>query len=181
MKYTFLLEIIGIFTLFTQSCLSDGTIRLNNLDSKRLIVIDSQYMLKSSEKLYVEILAAAPGKILAPISRLGTNETRMPLNSGGYFDGGIGIIPFAKENGPVTFQIRIWRGLPTFERAFNAGLMTAVSESWCQNVGSWDSKSTSLPTGANLEIPIAFQFYGNYGPMPPLSTFLIKEDGTPSN
>lgn len=155
---------------------AQATVKLNNLDRKIPITISNNTSIVIGDDYFVEVLAGPVGGTLLPISIVGTNRTKIKLNKNGYFDGNIGVIPVVDPNESADFQIRIWRGLPTYEMAWRFGLLTGYSEKWTQKTGSLDMASSKNPTGPVLQISTNIYYSGSIGPVPPLSSFCLKED-----
>jgi hypothetical protein len=91
------------------------------------IVINNQTSVAIGADYYVEVLGGPVGGVLIPISFAGTNTIRIKLNPDGFFDAGIGVVPGLKDNAVAEFQVRVWRGLPTYELAHMAGVITGIS------------------------------------------------------
>jgi len=149
---------------------------LSNLESKLPLDFANAKAVAKGNDFYVQVLASPIGGVVTPVAIAGTTNTIFKLGKDGFFDAGIGVVLGVPDNGYADFQIRVWRGMPTYELAAVLGLRTGISPRWQQKVGSWDPKTaaTATATGPALEMRLP-SYYGYLEPVPPLATVGIFE------
>jgi hypothetical protein len=174
MKNWALISVLGMAVIQATHCYGDASIKLSNLESKLPLDFANAKAVANGYDFYIQVLAAPIGGVLIPVAIVGTANTIFKIGKDGFFDAGVGVILGVQDNGYADFQVRVWRGMPTYELAAVLGLRTGISPWWQQKVGSWDPKTASpaTATGPAMEMKLPL-YYGYLEPVPPLATFGI--------
>jgi hypothetical protein len=173
-----IVSLIGMVATQAPQCYGDATIKLSNLESKLPLDFANAKAVAAGDDFYVQVLAGPVGGPFTPVAIIGTTTNTFKVDKHGFFDAGLGVVLGVQDNGYADFQIRVWRGMPTYELAAVLGLRTGISPRWQQKVGSWDPM-TALPataTGPALEMKLP-SYYGYLEPVPPLATVGIFDSG----
>ena len=145
----------GAVTILAPLAYADATVRLSNIDSLMPVYWREAGSLAFGNDFYIEVWGGAVGSgwnAMLPITPVGSATPVIKLTEPGFFNAGIGAIPFVFENGPISLGVRGWYGSPSFEEA---AMLANAGETieWIQLAGSWDPNSGLAPTGPSLAMP----------------------------
>jgi hypothetical protein len=147
------------------------TVNMSNIASQMPIYYDIYGNTTANTPIYAQILYhiydGAPWALVVSVS---TGSSIMTVDESGYFDGGVGTVPWATDNSLVSFYVRAWSGTPDYDSSIQLG-KNGISTIWQQNTGSWDQSSGLEPTGPALEM--SSHVLVQVQPMPEPSTIAL--------
>ena len=119
-------------------------------------------------KLYAQVLGGPAANQLNPVVDPEGKPIVMVVDAGGYFHGGVGIVPGVADKALAYFQIRICS--EATGRSF-----PYLSDVWTQATGSWDSQAVPRQplTGPELQHSDQLVYRGALG-----STAIVSSTGT---
>jgi len=156
---------------------ASATIGMSNIASQMAIYYDTYGNTTANIPVYAEIMSnIGDGASWEPVVSASTGTSIMTVNESGYFDGGVGTVPWGTDGASVSFYVRAWSGTPTYNSSIELG-KNGVSSIWQQNTGFWDKNSGVEPTGPTLEM--SSHVLVQVQPMPEPSTISLLVLATP--
>src|SRR5688572_793204 len=129
---------------------ADGVVRLNNFQSNTPIIVLDTLGRLPVEDSYVQVFAGPVNGALLIITNT-AGISIFPITEPGFFDGGVGFIPFVSEGLQAHFGVRTWRFAPTYESP-GAG-MKGVSAIFSQGTGSLSQPAVLQMPAFSIGIP----------------------------
>jgi hypothetical protein len=128
-----------------------ATISLNNWDSNQAVFYQAIGNLAQVGTM-VELLGGPIGGSMSPVYAIGSGSPIIfSLGNPGFFDAGVGVVPFVVAGAWAQFQLLAWEGATKYDDATSKG----QSPIFQGQTGSWDPNAVppALPIGPSLPLP----------------------------
>jgi hypothetical protein len=174
-SYLWYLSII-LIGMRAQVLSAGGVIKLSNKDINIPIVINNISTNIIDDSYFVEVYAGPIGGRLSPLKNSSNGKSRLKLQATGFFEGNYSEIPGVLPGDFAEFQVRIWKGMPSYDMALGFGKLTGLSEKWHQKVGIAEGINGKSDTRTILQVPKAFYYTGSVDPIKSLALYGVKEE-----